>query len=1070
MNTSGPDNHAVPDQKIPLRDTLATGILFGVTGFAINWFKLELFFNIDFLFGSIVTMLALMRYGLAAGTLAALVAATCTWHHWQQPWAIIIFTAEALLAGLIVRKRQWELLTGVICFWLTLGLLLVWLFYFQIMKLPLETTLLIALKQGVNGVFNTLIAMGLSVAVDFRSPNIRRRPSLYQVLFTSLSLFVLIPSMGYLYFDIRRNLQQQLDSYQETTARICEVSEHSASLWLTLNRDTINTLARLVESLPHSNQTELQRFVDTIRATNPEFRRIGIFDNKSITRAFSPLRDDYGASTIGVDLSDRHFIRTLQAPPHPFVFDVDMGVIGIPRPRLILLAPIINGTTYQGAAFGIVDFSVMQHLLDEIVGVRAMAITLVDQKGRVVVSTRNTTKPLDTFSLSHSGTLTPLEDGVGHWIPEQRPGVSAAKRWFSSSYVKALPLTIENGWKVVAESSIRPKLEEISRQTSWSLGIIAFLMLTFVSLSRLLAARFSADLQQLEEATQQLPLRISSGEVISWPAPITREIAGLTENFQSVATAVQNYVAELVALNDSLEQRVEHRTLELASLNRDFVSFLENTTDFVYFKDAQSRIRFCSQTMANVTGHASWRDMIGKHDLEVFPADTARIYTEEEIPIFRDGTPLLNKIDPYYDEQGEPGWVNTNKWPVFDQAGKVIGIFGISRDITESKRSEEELRKSQRQLKDIIEFLPDATMAIDRDKRIFIWNRAIEEMTGIPAVEMIGKGDYAYTIPFYGEARPQLMDLIFEDREEIASLYPDIIRVGEMLMGEVYCKALYNNKGAWVFAKVSPLHDHSGIIVGAIESIRDISESKRMDEELQQALETSRSANITMDRLLKTVAHEFRTPLGLLTCSTDILDRYWDRLSPEKRFEQHENIRSAASQLTSLINSVVSFNQLGTGAGIPPRLTSIGESCRTIANDVRTVWGNGQDFEAIIAAACDTAMVDEVLFRRVLENLLTNAFRYTPGNGSVSLHVWMQENQLHMLISDTGIGIPEEDQRLIFQAFFRSRNVEGRRGLGLGLSIVQDALTELGGSITLTSKTGTGTTMAVTIPIVHSVE
>jgi diguanylate cyclase (GGDEF)-like protein/PAS domain S-box-containing protein len=136
----------------------------------------------------------------------------------------------------------------------------------------------------------------------------------------------------------------------------------------------------------------------------------------------------------------------------------------------------------------------------------------------------------------------------------------------------------------------------------------------------------------------------------------------------------------------------KHIERELQALNRDFVTLLENTTDFIYFKDKNSRFRFCSQTLAAITGHRSWRDMIGKHDLEVFPTDLAQIYFEEERPVFQNGTPLLNRIDPYVDEHGMPGWVSTNKWPVFDADRKVIGLFGISRNVSEQMRLEAELR------------------------------------------------------------------------------------------------------------------------------------------------------------------------------------------------------------------------------------------------------------------------------------------------------------------------------------------------------------------------------------------
>ena len=155
---------------------------------------------------------------------------------------------------------------------------------------------------------------------------------------------------------------------------------------------------------------------------------------------------------------------------------------------------------------------------------------------------------------------------------------------------------------------------------------------------------------------------------------------------------------EIVAIYDDVTERMQSQQA-LGELNRDFVILLESTTDFIYFKDKDSRIRFCSQTLADITGHRSWREMVGKHDFEIFPEDTARIYYEEELPVFRDGTPILNRIDPYYDKQGKPGWVSTNKWPVFDDDGKtVVGVFGISRDITEYKKAEDALQRSNADL------------------------------------------------------------------------------------------------------------------------------------------------------------------------------------------------------------------------------------------------------------------------------------------------------------------------------------------------------------------------------------
>ena len=161
--------------------------------------------------------------------------------------------------------------------------------------------------------------------------------------------------------------------------------------------------------------------------------------------------------------------------------------------------------------------------------------------------------------------------------------------------------------------------------------------------------------------------------------------------------------------------------------------------------------------------------------------------------------------------------------------------LSIVRDISQRKQAEEALQASRRQLADIVTFLPDATLAIDRQGRIILWNKAIEDMTGIPAATMIGQGGYAYTIPFYGEARPQLMDLVFADQAEVAARYPGITRTGDTLMAEVFCNALYHQRGAWVTAKAAPLHDQSGNIIGAIEIIRDITARKQAEDALRES-------------------------------------------------------------------------------------------------------------------------------------------------------------------------------------------------------------------------------------------
>jgi len=175
-------------------------------------------------------------------------------------------------------------------------------------------------------------------------------------------------------------------------------------------------------------------------------------------------------------------------------------------------------------------------------------------------------------------------------------------------------------------------------------------------------------------------------------------------------------------------------------------------------------------------------------------------------------------------------WVESSSVEMHWKGNKALLSFFA--DITERKNAEEALQSSRRQLSDIIDFLPDATLAIDKERRVIIWNKAIEIMTGIPAAEMIGKGKYAYSIPFYGKPRTLLLDLCFSDDKEIVRRYPNFSRNGNAISSEVFCPALNSNIGAWVSIKASPLHDLAGNIVGAIESIRDISDQKLVEKEI----------------------------------------------------------------------------------------------------------------------------------------------------------------------------------------------------------------------------------------------
>ena len=157
-------------------------------------------------------------------------------------------------------------------------------------------------------------------------------------------------------------------------------------------------------------------------------------------------------------------------------------------------------------------------------------------------------------------------------------------------------------------------------------------------------------------------------------------------------------------------------------------------------------------------------------------------------------------------------------------------------DITARRQAEEALKESQQQFSDIINFLPDATFVIDKEGKVIAWNRAMEEMTGIKAADMVGRDNYEYALVFYGERRPILIDLVLQPREDIERKYTRTDRQDMFLEAETYIPSL-RGKEVYLFGKASILRDSKGNIVGAIESIRDITVGKQAQEALKYSEE-----------------------------------------------------------------------------------------------------------------------------------------------------------------------------------------------------------------------------------------
>ena len=171
----------------------------------------------------------------------------------------------------------------------------------------------------------------------------------------------------------------------------------------------------------------------------------------------------------------------------------------------------------------------------------------------------------------------------------------------------------------------------------------------------------------------------------------------------------------------------------------NFVAMMENTDDFIYFKDRNHVFTGASQTLVHHLAREHWTDLIGQTDYDVFPEAYADVYYRLEKQVFA-GQLVAHEVQGYLANDGHTGWVDNRKYPIADGEGKIIGLFGIARDITDLKRAEDALMESEHRFKTIFEDLPAISVqGYDKDRRVIFWNRASETMYGYTREQALGR-------------------------------------------------------------------------------------------------------------------------------------------------------------------------------------------------------------------------------------------------------------------------------------------------------------------------------------------
>ena len=388
--------------------------------------------------------------------------------------------------------------------------------------------------------------------------------------------------------------------------------------------------------------------------------------------------------------------------------------------------------------------------------------------------------------------------------------------------------------------------------------------------------------------------------------------------------------------------------------------------------------------------------------------------------------------------------------PINNSEGKLIGSVHVARDITELKRSEVQLTKLSR----AVEQSPSSVILTNPKGSIEYINPKFTEVTGYTLEEVKGKN-------------PSILKSGETTQEEYKKLW-DIILSGNEWRGELHNKKK-NGELFWEAASISPVKNSKGEIINFLCIKEDITEQKNMIKELIIAKEKAEEMSRLKSNFLANMSHELRTPMIGILGYSEILK---EELNDQTTKDMANTIYIGGKRLLNTLNMLLDLSRIEANRQeIQLQKTNINRVVKAIINNFQSI-AIAKDLNLSYAISDEnlTAKIDIRIFEQILNNLINNALKFTE-KGSIEVTLDLAENDkgkmLVIKITDTGIGIRPEHLDIIFEEFRQSSEGISRsfEGAGLGLTITKKSVELLGGTISVQSKLGAGSTFTVSLPV-----
>lgn len=393
-------------------------------------------------------------------------------------------------------------------------------------------------------------------------------------------------------------------------------------------------------------------------------------------------------------------------------------------------------------------------------------------------------------------------------------------------------------------------------------------------------------------------------------------------------------------------------------------------------------------------------------------------------------------------------WIHSMGVPYPDRSGKIVGMVGVSQDITERREAEDALRLSEERFEKAFQANPSAIAISTIDAQYLAVNDSWARLFGYTPEEIIGRTSKELNLWVIDDETSKKYTHILLETGSIR----DIELVGRTKSGEqVYVLAL---------AEKIELGGESYYLT----MLQDITQRKEAEKQaLELTLQKERVAMLT--EFMGNITHDLKTPLSIINTSTYLAERLTD---PEKRHEKFTQIKRQVAALEKFIQDILTILRLDYAPTLQNQPVDLNATMTDVVNRLRSMADQKQVMLSLQLEANGTMVNgDPQEIDRAMMNLVENAVNYTLGGGSVRVHTYQKSSSLLVEVEDTGIGINEEAVPRIFERFFRTDEARSAHhgGSGLGLAIVKKIVEMHGGEVEVHSKIGVGTTFRVCFPI-----